>query len=780
MPQDGGTSNRKENKREASKELNARLPEYSPDQALLLTARSPIHVGMPPLTSYIRQQFSHLGESSRRLTGWVTGHGSLASTVSRAIRLPLLSTAFDYILRKTTFVSPVWQRMLDLPWVRQHRRRRRDSNQAPGITIDGRLNKASPQQSEIYPDVLLQPLSDIQGEHADSEASETYTLAVDETYPSIISPNLLSPSVTRRELLTTTDDLPHATSDTTWPLHTRKIADRQYPSVPGKPSHVTTKEKPLRAGDEVYPSVTKTKDAFSAPVSMEKAPGTTSLTPGTKAMTGRRYLRRSSQPSPITSGEAPVRSGDDVYPSVTKEVLSAPVSIEKAPGTTFLTPVTKPMTGRRHLSRSSQPSPITSGEAPVRSGDDVYPSVTKPISKKQPLSRAVTEVQPPALQSKPVKGRSHTTRREIDGTHVFPQRKLLEPKTVESKVESDSTITKQSLPYVLPTIPKIRASHQPDSEYANTPPTLAKSRQPDTLEHRSQLNASLGRSVPTIPGDTLKRLSPSIISRTVRHFNEMISNTLLPEVLTYSESPAVLPERVSHQWAPQVGQTRRQKPADEQASAISQAEGMTDISQKSDTLYPISLEHGSIGRSSMKVRVNKPLLYREPLSFVSPPVPEPPVPEIADHAMTLPYQQLFRARAYAPLSDRGESYRFLKNQEYVTSSPGYKYTGQPRLNLSAVPSIQPEADLSQPGAQELFTNIYNTTPAYSRNQNAPELALAPVRRAMETPSQPTLQEKQGEGGSEKVVEPDIDMIAQNVYRVLRRRLVRERERALGY
>lgn len=259
----------------------------------------------------------------------------------------------------------------------------------------------------------------------------------------------------------------------------------------------------------------------------------------------------------------------------------------------------------------------------------------------------------------------------------------------------------------------------------------------------------------------------------------MISNTLLPELLTYSESPAVLPDRVTHQWAPQVGQPRRQEPADEQASAISQPEGMTDISQRSDTLYPISLEHGSIGRSSIKGRVSKPLLYRAPLSFAGPPVPELPVPETTDHAMTLPYQQLFRAKAYAPLSDRGESYRFPENQEYVTSSPGYKYTGQPVVDLPLVPTIQPEADLSQPSAEGLFTDIYSATPAYSRNQNTPELALAPVRRAMETPSQPTVPEMGGEGGSENVVEPDIDAIARDVYQVLKQRLARERERALG-
>ena len=85
MPQNGGSSNGRQSNTQASKELNARVPEYLPGQALPFTALTPINVGTPALVSYIQQHFSHIGESSSRLTTLVIDRFGLASNASRDI-----------------------------------------------------------------------------------------------------------------------------------------------------------------------------------------------------------------------------------------------------------------------------------------------------------------------------------------------------------------------------------------------------------------------------------------------------------------------------------------------------------------------------------------------------------------------------------------------------------------------------------------------------------------------------------------------------------------------
>ncbi|UCH43019.1 MAG: hypothetical protein JSW16_00300 [Dehalococcoidales bacterium] len=69
---------------------------------------------------------------------------------------------------------------------------------------------------------------------------------------------------------------------------------------------------------------------------------------------------------------------------------------------------------------------------------------------------------------------------------------------------------------------------------------------------------------------------------------------------------------------------------------------------------------------------------------------------------------------------------------------------------------------------------------YYGHREVPELALAPAGRQAETTSAapPETRQASAEGMAEGAA-PEIDDIARDVYRILRRRLIRERERALG-
>lgn len=336
-------------------------------------------------------------------------------------------------------------------------------------------------------------------------------------------------------------------------------------------------------------------------------------------------------------------------------------------------------------------------------------------------------------------------------------------------------------------IPEIRASDKSDVESSSTPLTLARPRQSSKVEHRSSLDVSSGRGQATIPGGALKRPGPSIISRAVKHYDEMTLKTSPSETLADNEGSVTLPGKVSIQRVPQAGQPRRQKPgvgspaepASGQADVTSQAEDMTGVSRRADKFNLISLEHGSSGQGLIKGLVNKSLLHREPLLFAHRAVQRLPVPESTYRTINLPYQQLFRSEAYAFPPFTRESYGLSENRQYVTSYPDYKYSHQPALDLPVASSIQPKVGSSPADAEELFTDTSNSMPAFSGNQNMSGLALSPVRRAIETPSQPVTPEQRSEEAGEKVAAPDIDTIARDVYRILKRRLVSERERTLG-
>ena len=69
---------------------------------------------------------------------------------------------------------------------------------------------------------------------------------------------------------------------------------------------------------------------------------------------------------------------------------------------------------------------------------------------------------------------------------------------------------------------------------------------------------------------------------------------------------------------------------------------------------------------------------------------------------------------------------------------------------------------------------------YYGSRGVPDLALAPAGRQAETTSSTQSETRQASGESiSEGATPEIDDIARDVYRILRRRLIRERERALG-
>jgi hypothetical protein len=193
-----------------------------------------------------------------------------------------------------------------------------------------------------------------------------------------------------------------------------------------------------------------------------------------------------------------------------------------------------------------------------------------------------------------------------------------------------------------------------------------------------------------------------------------------------------------------------------------------------------SQKHGSINRDFTKGYDKKPLSYRESPSIVGSAIQLLPFIGSISRTTTSPSKQLFKPAAHVALSDNSENNRFLGNRENVPSSSRYKYARQTGLQLPVVSSAQLNADSSVAPSEELFRHTSDTISelTYSRNNRMPELALAPIARAAETNESPqtTAPEPVVEESGEQEAAPDIRALAREIYPLIKRMVMVERER----
>jgi len=177
----------------------------------------------------------------------------------------------------------------------------------------------------------------------------------------------------------------------------------------------------------------------------------------------------------------------------------------------------------------------------------------------------------------------------------------------------------------------------------------------------------------------------------------------------------------------------------------------------------------------------KPWLRRESSFMTIPPVQQLSVPGSIHRIMASPSQRLFKSKSRSPLSESIEDYGFARDREYMPSASGYDYAREPALEMPTPSLIQPKAESDAAYSQEFLATRYNILPelTYTRSQNVPEVERTPVSRALTEPSRPMAIESGEEESAGEEAAPDINTIARDVYRILRRRLIIERERALG-
>ena len=691
MPQNGGISNKEQNQAQASQELNPWLLKRLANRAL------PSQGSTPSLLSTVRQQPRHLGENSSQLTRWVIARAGLASVMSRAIHLPLLSRAYDFIMRKTAFVPSVWPRMLDLQWLRQGRKQRRSFTQTAGGTADGKLtNNISLRPNEHYPNTLLQGSPEAEEEWLGNEADETYPLGTDETYPLIIS-HLLSPPVTGRELLTTASRPMHDTGATTLPLQTKEIADRTYQSEFIRTFRVARKEQPVLTADEAYPAVIK--NLFSPPVVGERIPGASPELPD--------YARATSMPvmTKQTAGALETHGTDNLTAS---SVSQSRIPI---PGRHQSRELQTP--DQRHL-KDTQERPAQINRQPQHTyPDQLLPQVLTPVTQRTTLQRMPMEVRP------------HLTSKGIRENQTSPIQLSYHSETIGTEGVPGSLTTGQT-----------------------TPPLIA-----------------------GIPGDASKRPGQPVVPGTANKPAGMVSYSLPPRKVTASESSRVHPQR-----APEISQAKTGEPIIRQqtkqvrpeAEVTHVPEDVANLALSPDMLDLVTPEHGRTDRSLTKGYTEKPLFYREPTSIASSAI-QLSLMKSTSRAINLPSLQLFKSAAYVPLSASSENHGLLRNRESAPSSLGYEHTRQPALELPVVSSARPKTDFSVARSEELFRHMSATLPelTYSGNHKVPETMVS---------LQPATTETQGEQREEEEAAPDVRALAREIYPLIKRMLMVERER----
>jgi hypothetical protein len=143
-------------------------------------------------------------------------------------------------------------------------------------------------------------------------------------------------------------------------------------------------------------------------------------------------------------------------------------------------------------------------------------------------------------------------------------------------------------------------------------------------------------------------------------------------------------------------------------------------------------------------------------------------------------QRVLRSKINKPSSETNEKGFDIRDTENVSSYLGYWQSNQQSLNLPVVSTLLPKVDPGLDHSEDLYRTVSEKLPEMTRPRayTAPDLALVPAARAAEPASagQTIINQQQIENRNDQAAAPNIRIIADQVYALLRRELKIERER----
>ncbi len=733
MPRKGSTSSRKLNKAKGQGKLSPWLRRHIADRALPIAARSAIGPTVPPPIPDSGQRYLRDGNS--RLARWVINHAGPAIAALRAARLPLTSGVSDFVLRKSTSVSTVWQRVLSLPWVQQRQKQSHSSIQTAYAAPDWqRTNDIGRRSQDLQPTGRVQMSPADEEEHLVNETIEAHPPVTKEP-PPLMTSDPFAPPVMKREPLGTIDALPRPSGATAMSPGTKHMVDNLNSNKLTRTAPVTRAEHPVSVANEAYPAVIR--NLLSPPTSADRLTGTT-------------YAH--TRPMPLITGQTAV-------PQQAEDSDVSKVPYVNQGGTT---------NHGVHQSKQLQNADRRQMEGGQENLSRVDGQGQHSHLTTQPLSQMLTPVtQRATLQRRPLEVRPHIISEAISERHASPIRPAYQPKEVRPEAESGTVTAEQAaMPFTAVT-PAVRSSDESTAGNVHTPPAVTSSERSATLQSKVLPDLLYSVNKPAIANEVAKRLDRLTLQRTANEPDGPAPGLPLSKEVSPSEGSRVPAYRAAPQPAPEVDR------ASTRETPISQSTRRRDVPN-------LETGAGGLDRSPAGGFAETLLSYRHPPSVTGSVVRPLPMIKSTSRTMTMPSQQLFKAAANVPISDKSENYGFPQSREYVPSSPTYKYARQPAPVLPATRQARPEANSGVAYSGELFryTSPDIPEPSYPRNHNGLELALAPVSRAPETGSaaQATAPESQAEKSGEGKAAPDIRALAREVYPFIKRMIMIERDR----
>ena len=673
------------------KTLSPWLSKLMGDRALPLVHRPVISTTTPPLASYVWQQVSRFKHQGSQLAGRVTEY--LGRTSLQMARLTTL---------KPINLSPMWQRLFALPWLRRHQKRQN--------TLSRKLNFTSEK---------IQPVN---------EADKVYRNEF--------------PGMAR----STGEEPAFGTADELYP--------NEFPGM----SNLTNEEPLFDSIDELYPMVID--NLLSPPVAKIGPPNTTgdSFHPTDSSLAHPKITQIAKEPEAKKPSEPKA-------PYINPHKTPSPYQADKTHKADYQQVKTE-------ANRKS--SPTSQGQWLA----EVLPTLTdKPVINRVPIIRS-----------------DYITHQSVSTTPVMPEHSRLQLAAASKGVGPSRQAFQQPHP----------SKKDNTAEFTD----MADNAVQNIENYAWPINLEMETTPPySLPGQTrlvetkvepksgLERLSqPSILRRT--------SNL--------RESPPKLPtlKKESTSGLPVANGTSRQKPekyqagwplpfanqlppmVDQRTEPTYISKGSSAMKQNSITLPAVIPDDNIAFRKDPSTSLIESHLTPKEHPFANI-VHRQQEPVTTDQTLAAPRRQYIKSFDYVPPPVSSETYNLLRKEDHKSPQPQYKYTPgdkdttyyedihRPALELLLTSVASPTPSSKITSANESLPHVLQRT-AYYGSQPVPELALASVeRQSEELQSPPTRQEPQTENISGETTAPDIDNIAHDVYRILRRRLTRERERALG-
>ncbi len=344
------------------------------------------------------------------------------------------------------------------------------------------------------------------------------------------------------------------------------------------------------------------------------------------------------------------------------------------------------------------------------------------------------------------------------------------------------SVTTRPEPYLTPDIVTVEGqTAQPLFEVAQ--PTAGSDSR--SVEASSHLLYSPYQGLPITVKTIAVRPEKPLVSRTVGSLKEPELNLLKPERLI-PDKALELPTSVATSKAKVEPSLLSMPLVSPLIPTVAEAPAVENVAGYPATLMPAQNIATPPAAARVEISERQPeagdrlLPFQEQLSLTGFRPESVPLAERIDQTSATPPPLRFERAGRASIPERMAEKYSPQYRRNVPSPARIEEARQPVSQPPVSPGTESRAEFTATYRAGLLS-MFETQAAHERPP-APELALAPIssgRRAESTSAPSSQAETRAEERTAEMPAPDLEAIANDVYRILKRRLARERERAFG-